>query len=33
MYNLVIKNGLLADGTGNPAYYADIAIENGKIVD
>lgn len=32
MYNLVIKNGLLADGTGNPPYYADIAIENGKIV-
>lgn len=31
MYDLIIKNGLIADGTGQPAYYGDIAIEKNKI--
>lgn len=31
MYQLVIKNGTLIDGTGSPAFHADVAIENGKI--
>lgn len=31
MYDLIIKNGTLIDGTGMPPYYADIAIQNGKI--
>ncbi len=31
MYQLVIKNGFVLDGTGAPAYTADIAVENGKI--
>jgi len=31
-YDLVIKNGNILDGTGNPHYIADIAIKNGKIV-
>ncbi|RAJ97669.1 N-acyl-D-amino-acid deacylase [Larkinella arboricola] len=30
-YDLVIKNGRVVDGTGNPWYYADIAIQNGKV--
>ena len=30
--NLVIKDGKIVDGTGNPWYKADIGIENGKIV-
>ncbi len=32
MYDLTIKNGVVIDGTGSPAYYSDIAITNGRIV-
>lgn len=32
MFNLIIKNGFIIDGTGNPRYKADMAIKNGKIV-
>ncbi|MEL3972063.1 D-aminoacylase [Rossellomorea oryzaecorticis] len=31
MYNLLIRNGKIIDGTGSPWYYGDIAIKNGKI--
>ena len=31
-YDLLIKGGRIVDGTGNPAYFSDIAIQNGKIV-
>ena len=31
-YDILIKNGKIIDGTGNPWYRADIAIEKGKIV-
>jgi len=31
MYDLIIKNGKIIDGTGSPSYHADIAIKNGKI--
>lgn len=31
MYNLVIKNGLILDGSGKEGYKADVAIKNGKI--
>ena len=31
-YDLLIKNGRVVDGTGGPSYYADVAIQNGKIV-
>ena len=30
-YDLVIRNGRVIDGTGNPWYYADIAIKNGRV--
>ncbi|HEY4943433.1 MAG TPA: amidohydrolase family protein [Rhizomicrobium sp.] len=30
-YDLVIRNGLLADGRGGPAVLADVAVKNGKI--
>ncbi|WP_138995269.1 amidohydrolase family protein [Larkinella sp. C7] len=30
-FDLVIKNGRVVDGTGNPWYYADVAIQNGKV--
>ncbi|HCS27989.1 MAG TPA: amidohydrolase [Spongiibacteraceae bacterium] len=32
MYDLVIKNGKLVDGTGKPAEQGDIAIQGGVIV-
>ena len=31
-YDLIVKGGRIVDGTGNPAYYADVAVSNGKIV-
>ncbi|NHJ24876.1 MAG: D-aminoacylase [Candidatus Lokiarchaeota archaeon] len=30
-YDIVIKNGRIIDGTGNPAYTSDIEIKHGKI--
>ena len=30
-HDLIIRNGRIADGTGNPAYFADIAIKEGRI--
>ena len=33
MYDLLIKNGLVVDGTGAPRRHADIAIVGGKIVE
>src|SRR6185369_10431745 len=30
-YDLVITNGKIVDGTGNPWFYADVGIRNGKI--
>ena len=32
MYDLLIKNGAIIDGTGKEAFVADIAIKDGKIV-
>ena len=32
MYDLIIKNGRIIDGTGSPSYFADVAIKDGKIV-
>ena len=31
-YDLVIKNGRVIDGTGNPWVYADVAVQNGRII-
>src|SRR5687768_14248658 len=30
-YDLVIRNGRVIDGSGNPAIFADVAIKGGKI--
>ena len=30
-YDLVIKNGMVVDGSGAPAYPADVGVANGKI--
>ena len=32
MFALLIKNGIVVDGTGAPAYVADVAVEGGAIV-
>ncbi|MDF1512634.1 MAG: D-aminoacylase [Anaerolineae bacterium] len=31
MLDLIIRNGWVADGTGNPAYPADVAVEGDRI--
>ena len=31
MWDLVIKNAKIIDGTGNPHYWGDVAVQNGKI--
>ena len=31
MYDLIIKNGVVIDGTGSPGYHADVAVKDGKI--
>ena len=32
MYDLVIRNGTVIDGSGRPGYCADLAVTNGRIV-
>jgi len=31
-YDLLIKNGRVIDGSGEPSFHADVAVANGKIV-
>ena len=32
MYDLLIKNAHIYDGTGKPSYYGNVAVSDGKIV-
>ena len=32
MLDVLIRNGRVIDGTGNPWYHADVGIEGGRIV-
>src|SRR5437879_115430 len=29
-YDLIIRNGRVVDGAGNPAFFADVAVKDGK---
>lgn len=31
MFDCVIKNGLIVDGSGSPAFHGDVGLHNGKI--
>lgn len=31
MYKVLIQNGFILDGTGNPGFYGDIAVKDGRI--
>ena len=32
MYDLIIRNGTIADGSGRPTWVGDVAIEGNRIV-
>ena len=32
MLDLLIKNGRVVDGSGQAAFYADVAVQDGKII-
>jgi len=31
MFDLLIKNGKIMDGTANPWFFSDVAVKDGKI--
>lgn len=31
-YDCIIRHGRIVDGSGNPAYFADLGIKNGRLV-
>ena len=33
MYDLLIRDGLVVDGSGMPAFHADVGIERGKVTE
>ena len=33
MYDLLIRDGLVVDGSGMPAFHADVGVEHGKVTE
>ena len=33
MYDLLIKNALIYDGSGKPAFHGNVAVLNGRIAE
>ena len=33
MFDLIINNALIYDGSGNPAFYGNVGVKNGKIIE
>jgi len=33
LFDIVVKNGFVVDGTGNPWFKADVGIKDGRIID
>jgi N-acyl-D-amino-acid deacylase len=33
VYDLLVKNGRIVDGSGMPAFRGDVAVSGGKIVE
>ena len=31
MYDFILKNGVVVDGTGKPRFQADVAVKDGVI--
>lgn len=31
MFDILLKNARIVDGTGNPSFYGDVGVENGRI--
>ena len=33
MFDIIVRNGYVVDGTGSPRFRADVGIQNGRIVE